>query len=70
MERCVVADVDGVRETTWIVGQTVPPGASPSGRKIDSAKLVAGVESTITISNENAGGFVILDAVVVRLVGE
>lgn len=60
----------GEHETKLIVDQTLPLGNKLGGRKIGSAKLVAGVESTITISNENAGGFVILDAVVVSAVAE
>jgi ribulose 1,5-bisphosphate synthetase/thiazole synthase len=53
-----------------LVEPTGHVGGEPGGRKIGTAKLIAGVESMIRIGNENAGGFVIVDALVVMPVGE
>lgn len=69
-KRVPVVVRSGEHETKLTVDQTLPLDGELGGRKIGTAKLAADVESTITISNENAGGFVILDAVVVRAAGE
>ncbi|MEX0701518.1 MAG: FAD-dependent oxidoreductase [Planctomycetales bacterium] len=52
----------GDRTTTLIVDQTVPVPREEFFRPIGTVELLAGVETTITIANQDTDGFVILDA--------
>jgi hypothetical protein len=57
-----VVILSGEREQTLHVDQTVPLPAGQAFRSIGKCQLEGGVESTITVSNSETEGFVILDA--------
>jgi hypothetical protein len=53
---------DGSSTQTIIVDQTVPPPAGEAFRPISRVRLRKGVEYTLTVTNQDTRGFVILDA--------
>ena len=53
---------NGGRETRLFVDQTQPLPAGETFRSVGTVELAADGETTITVSNQDTAGFVILDA--------
>jgi len=60
--RLPVTLTDGSSTQTIIVDQTVPPPAGEAFRPISRVRLRKGVEYTLTVTNQDTKGFVIVDA--------
>jgi hypothetical protein len=60
--RLPVTLTDGSSTQTIIVDQTVPPPAGEAFRPISRVQMRKGVEYTLTVTNQDTRGFVILDA--------
>lgn len=58
----------GTQKTTFVVDQTKPLPAGQLFRQLDSVDLSAGVQTTITVTNADTDGFVIVDALQLLLV--
>jgi hypothetical protein len=60
--RLPVTLTDGTATQSFVVDQTVPPPAGEAFRPISRVQMRKGVEYTLTVTNQDTRGFVILDA--------